>query len=173
MCKYQKTHGDLKKEVLPMTVKEHPELDDSPFLNEKEHNNFQHVIGVCQRLIISVIFDLAYAVTSFSRFLDAPRVCHIDPSRRIFCYLKKHPKRGCTINPQLLTIDADYDKVQMNHDFGNQYAYFSEYMYYYFSEPLLDELYIHVYMDANHGYDKVTGRSKTISFVVLSTTTTW
>ena len=37
MCKYQKAHGHLKKEVLPMRVKEHPELDKYPFLNEKEH----------------------------------------------------------------------------------------------------------------------------------------
>ena len=33
--KYQKTHGDLKKEVIPIRVKEHPELDDSPLLNAK------------------------------------------------------------------------------------------------------------------------------------------
>ena len=35
LCRYQKTHGNLKKEVLPMMVKEHPELDDPPILNEK------------------------------------------------------------------------------------------------------------------------------------------
>ena len=35
--KYQKTHGDLKKEVLPMKVKEHHDLDYYPFLNEKDH----------------------------------------------------------------------------------------------------------------------------------------
>ena len=31
--KYQKTHSNLKKEVLPMRVKEHTELDDSPLFN--------------------------------------------------------------------------------------------------------------------------------------------
>ena len=36
--KYQKIHGDLKKDVIPMKVKKHPELDDSPVLNEKQHN---------------------------------------------------------------------------------------------------------------------------------------
>ena len=35
MRKYQKTHVDLKKDVLPMKVREHPELDYSPLLNEK------------------------------------------------------------------------------------------------------------------------------------------
>ena len=33
--KYQKTHGKLKKEVLPMRVMEHPRLYYSPLLNEK------------------------------------------------------------------------------------------------------------------------------------------
>ena len=35
MRKYQKTHGYLKKNVFSMEIKEHPELDDSPFLDEK------------------------------------------------------------------------------------------------------------------------------------------
>ena len=35
MRKYQKTHGYLRKNVFPMEIKEHPELDDSPFLDEK------------------------------------------------------------------------------------------------------------------------------------------
>ena len=33
--KYQKTHAHLNNDVLPMRVKEHPELDDYLFLNEK------------------------------------------------------------------------------------------------------------------------------------------
>ena len=58
MRKYQKTHGDPEKEVPPMRVKEHPGLDDSPFLNEKEHKYSQNIIGVYQWMIVSDIFDL-------------------------------------------------------------------------------------------------------------------
>ena len=50
---YQKTHGDLKKEVIPMRVKEHPEFYDSPLLEDKEHKDFQHIIGLCQWLIVA------------------------------------------------------------------------------------------------------------------------
>ena len=35
MHKYQNTHGDPKKKVLPMRFKGHPDLDDSPLLNDK------------------------------------------------------------------------------------------------------------------------------------------
>ena len=46
--------------------------------------------------------------------------------RRIFGYLNNYPKRGYATNPRPLTIDSNYYKVQMNYDFVNQYAYFSE-----------------------------------------------
>ena len=86
--KYQKTHGDLKKYVLPMRVKEHPELDDYPFLNEKYHKDFQIIIVVCQCLNISGRFYLSYAVSSLGRFSASPWVGHIELARKIFRYLK-------------------------------------------------------------------------------------
>ena len=174
MRKYQKTHGDLKKEVLSTRVKEYPELDDSTFSNEKEHKDFQHIIGVCQWLIVAGIFDLEYAVSSLSRLLAAPQVGHTELARIIFGYLKKYPKRGYAINQQPLTIDGNYEKVQMKFDFWNQYEYFSEEIGNQFPESILDELYIQVFVDSRHGHDKVTGISITgLLSVVGSTPTTW
>ena len=100
-----------------MRVKEHPELDDSKLLNEKENKDFQHNIGVCQCIIVAVIFYVSYSVYSLSRLLGALWVGHIDLSRRIFVYLKKYPKRGYAINPQPLTINSNYEKVHMKYDF--------------------------------------------------------
>ena len=48
LCKYNKTRGELKKGVLPIRFKEHPDLDDSPFLNDKYHKYFQHIIVLFQ-----------------------------------------------------------------------------------------------------------------------------
>ena len=83
-----------------MRVKEQPESDDSPFLNEKYHKEFQHNIGVCQWMIIADIFDLSYAVSSLGRFLSTPLVGHLELFKIIFGYLKKYPKRGYVINPE-------------------------------------------------------------------------
>ena len=47
-----------------------------------------------------------------------------------------------------MTIYADYDNVQMNYYFENQYAYFSEDIDKHFTEPLLDELDIRVFVDS-------------------------
>ena len=76
--KYQKIYGDLKKEVLPMRVKEHPKFYYSTLLNEKEHKYFQHIIEVCQWLIVAGRFELEYDVSSFIRLLSVPWVGHIE-----------------------------------------------------------------------------------------------
>ena len=68
----------------------------------------------------------------------APRLGHLDLSRRIFGHLENYPKRGYAIKPKPLTIDADNEKVHMKHDFGNQYAYFSKEVDDNFPESLLD-----------------------------------
>ena len=68
MWKYQEMHGVLKEEVLHMTIKEHHDLDNATFLNEKEHKDFQHNIGVCQWLIVAGSFGSAYYVSSLSNF---------------------------------------------------------------------------------------------------------
>ena len=153
-----------------MKVKEHPELDDSPSLNDKNHKNLQHIIGVCQWLIVAGRFHLAYSVSSLIRFSDAPRVGHLELTRRIFGDLKKYPKIGCSINPQPLTINADHEKFQMKYGFVNKYSYFNEDIEDQFPEYLLDELDIHVIVDAGHGHDKVTGRSITGLFSVVGST---
>ena len=72
--------------------------------------------------------------------------------------MNNYPKRWYEIDPQLLTIAANYGKVQMNYDFLNQYVYFSEDIDGKFLEPLLYELGIHVFVDADHGHVKFTGR---------------
>ena len=62
----------------------------------------------------------------------------------------------------------------MRYYFENKYTYFNEEVDKQFPKPLLDELDIHVFVDAHHGHDKVAGRSITGLFsVVGSTPTTW
>ena len=93
--------------------------------------------------------------------MAAPQVGHLDLAKMIFGYLENYPKRGCENNPLTLNIAVDYERIQMKYDFGNQYVYFSEEIDDQFPKPLLDELDIHVFVYANHGHDKVTGRSIT------------
>eukprot|EP00957_Ditylum_brightwellii_P098663 7516040-Ditylum_brightwellii.AAC.1 len=63
----------IAKESLPIGPKERPEMDDSDLLDEAEHKEFQHIIGVGQWLIVASRFDITYAIASLSRFAAAPR----------------------------------------------------------------------------------------------------
>ena len=45
-----------------MRVKEHPELDYSPSLNEKDQKDYQHIIGICKWLIVTGRYELAHAI---------------------------------------------------------------------------------------------------------------
>ena len=85
--KYQLEHGSLAKENIPLGVKEHTELDKTPFCGEKYHKHYQFNIGVCQWLIVSGRFDLCYAVSSLSRFSCAPREGHLKLAKKVFGYI--------------------------------------------------------------------------------------
>ena len=172
--RFQEKYGTLKKENNPMSPKIHPELDDSKLLDDAGVAQYQHIIGVCQWLVVAGRFDINFAVASLSRFSVAPREGHLELARKIMGYLKKYPKRGYTINPQPPKISGEYQEVQLKKDFGNQYHYFTEDIDPRFPEQLLPELDINIFCDSDHGHDKVTGRSITglISFVG-STPVTW
>jgi hypothetical protein len=65
--------------------------------------------------------------------------------------------------------------VEVNCDFGNQYHYFQEDIDSRFSPPLINELALNLFVDADHGHDKATGRSITSSTLVKvgSTPVVW
>eukprot|EP00957_Ditylum_brightwellii_P150168 11435529-Ditylum_brightwellii.AAC.1 len=90
--KYQEKYGALAKENFPLRTKVKPKLDDSPFVDKAKHKEYQHIIGVCQWLIVAGRFDLVHDVSSLSRVAAAPREGHRELAQRIFGYLKKYPK---------------------------------------------------------------------------------
>ena len=99
--------------------------------------------------------------------MAAPQVGHLDLAKMIFGYLENYPKRGCENNPLTLNIAVDYERIQMKYDFGNQYVYFSEEIDDQFPKPLLDEFYIHMFVDTDHRHENFTGRYITGLFSVL------
>ena len=137
------------------------ELDNSDLLDDKEHKQYQKILGIAQWIVSSGGFDICY-VASLSRFSAAPRKGHLEMTRYVLGYLKKYPKKGYYINgkePEI--INSDYEKFVPEHDFGTQYHYFKEELDPRFPEPKIEELKISIFCDAYHGHDKRTGRSIT------------
>ena len=105
---YQSRHGVIRKENLPISINSRPELDNSPFVDSKNHKLYQHILGTCQWLVVCGRIDINYAVTSLSRFSVAPRENHLLLAQKLLGYLKKYPKRGYIINPEPPKIDIEY-----------------------------------------------------------------
>jgi hypothetical protein len=94
----------------------------------------------------------------------------LETAEDILGYLKKYPAHGYIINPKPPSIDPKYETVKLKEDFGGQYQYFQEDLDPKFPEPLVPEMDINIFVDANHAHDKVTGRSVTGLFCFVSST---
>eukprot|EP00957_Ditylum_brightwellii_P201784 15327223-Ditylum_brightwellii.AAC.1 len=67
-----------------------------------------------------------------------------------------------------------YEKVEIKLSLGNQYTYFTEEVDSRFLVPFYEKLDLHIFCDADHSNDKVTGRSITGLFsIVGSMPVTW
>lgn len=64
--KYEKEHGTLKKQPSPMSTEIHPETDQSEFLDEKQHRQYQKIIGICQWICQNGRIDVMFATSSLS-----------------------------------------------------------------------------------------------------------
>jgi Reverse transcriptase (RNA-dependent DNA polymerase) len=91
---FQEKQGDIKKENIPMSTQAHPELDETPLLDMQGIEQYQHIIGVCQWLVVAGHFDIAYDVSSMSRFSSAPREGHLELARKIYGYLRSTQVEG-------------------------------------------------------------------------------
>ena len=124
--------------------------------------------------MVSGRFDLVYDGTSIRIFSVSPREGHLELENKVFWYIKKYTKQGYAINTQPLTINIEYEKVELSIDFGNQYSYFQEEIDDRYSESIFDELDLDIFIDPDHGNYKVTEWSITcILSVVGSTPTSW
>ena len=165
ISRYEMKNGPLRKENVPSTPNDHPELDETPLLNDDGKRHYQSNIGICQWISTAGRLDIAFAVSSLSRFSQAPREGHLKRTEKILGYLKKYTKRGYIIDPRDPILNTKYESIEA--DFGNQYSDFVEELDNRVPIEKMKELALNIFVDSNHGHDKMTGRSVTgmISFV--------
>ena len=97
----------------PLVKGDHPEIDDSAFLEDKEIQQYQSLIGQLQWAISLGRFDIVVAIMTMSSFRSAPRVGHLERVKRICGYLSKMRHsviRICTNEPDYSDIPrTEYD----------------------------------------------------------------
>jgi hypothetical protein len=65
----------------PLAPGDHPELDDSPLLDQDGVTQYLSLIGQLQWLISMGRFDIMQAVVALSTFRAQPRIGHLERSK--------------------------------------------------------------------------------------------
>ena len=61
-------------------------------------------------MVILGRFDVMYATNTLARFSMTPRLGHIEATKRILGYLKKHPDHRILLNPSQIDLRAAEEK---------------------------------------------------------------
>ena len=157
----------------PFSDSYHAELEDSPLCDSEKISKYKSLIGSANWIITLGRFDIAYAVSTLSRYSVAPREGHFDDMTRVFGYLSKFPDGK-------LVIDPTEPKIRSIADFSTGFNW--EEFYPDAAEDLPSDrpmpqgelATLTCFVDADHARDKVTCRSVTgIVLLINNTPITW
>ena len=88
------------------------ELDVSLECNNEQTNYFLNLIGVLRWIVELGRIDIAYEVSSLSKFLARHRTGHIYQALHIFKYLEAHVNNNLSFDPLCHNICSKYDTVE-------------------------------------------------------------
>ena len=104
---------------VPLPEKYQPEMDETPLCSAKEHTLYMQLIGIYLWIALIGRVDIAFAVSSLSRFSSAPRRNHLKRATDMIGYLEKHPDRRLVVDARPMeTIPGTplrTDKSEMKH----------------------------------------------------------
>ena len=95
----------------PLEHGDHPELDDSDFLNDEEAQKYQSMVGSMQWAISIGRIDITTAVMTLSSFRSQPRQGHLDRAKRLHGCLCKFKDAVMRIR----TDEPDYSDLPEKH----------------------------------------------------------
>ena len=151
--------GTLWTHRTPLPEGCHPELDESILLTDVGIRKYQMLIGMAQWACTIGRLDIAFAVSSLSRFSAAPRQQHLELALHLFGYLKKNPNRRIVLDSRPLIIDDGLRNDSFHPDFLDDYPDATEDVGTDFPAAFGRELDTAVFFDADHAHDHVTRRS--------------
>ena len=148
-----------KKYKTPLERGDHPEVDDSVFLEGDQIQLYLTLIGQIQWLITLGRVDVFSAWVTLAQFRAIPRIGHLDRLKRMYGYIC-HSKEGAI---RIRTQEPDFsDFPSQNFDWAHTiYGNVKEVIPEDAPPPLGKEVILSVYVDANLYHDLITGRALT------------
>lgn len=140
----------------PLPTSYHPELDQSPPLDEDEHRLYMSYIGILQWTVELGRIDVTHSVSKMATYLACPRKGHLEKVLQIFSYLEHHLNSRLVFDPVLRDWN---DKLWVNEDWSEFYPDAAEVIPPNAPEPRGKAVQLNVFCDAAHATDLVTRRS--------------
>ena len=143
----------------PLERGDHPELDETDLLDEKDVQQYQSLIGSLQWAVTLGRIDVTTAVMSMSSFRAQPRVGHLERAKRIVGYLFKYNQARIRFR----THEPDFSDLHVpTYDWSDSvYDTTPEEIPPDAPTPLGKPVATVSYVDANLMHDERTGRSVT------------
>ena len=155
--------GEVPKCNKPIEANDHPEEDSSNLLDDDNHKKYQMLIGMLNWIVTIGRLDIAYAVSSLSRFTSCPRKGHLERAISVFGYLKRYPNRRIVVDSSDPEIEGDLRVLEP--DYTEVFKEFCpdacEECDRKIPPARIDEMEITCFVDSDHGHDRVTRRSIT------------
>lgn len=161
LLNYEVMFGTKPKEYSsPMIEKDHPELDNTPELDEDGIKQYQSLIGALQWLVTLGRFEILVSVTTMSGYRIAPREGHLERLKRVFGYIKKNPDGAIRFRTNIPNHESQGTPTKFDWCstvYGNTEEELPPDM----PTPKGKAVRTTTYEDANLYHDLVTGRSVT------------
>ena len=144
---------------VPLPPGIHPEVDDTPFLDDNDTQLYQSYVGVLRWAVELGRIDITHAAGVMARFSAAPRQGHMYCVLRILAYCKKHIESKIVFDPQ----EKDFDDIEFaNADWKMFYPDIDgEVLPLNRPKPLGNPVQINMFCDAAHATCHLTRRSTT------------
>ena len=142
----------------PLPTGYHPEVDESPTLDEDDTHLYGSYIGILQWAVELGRIDIAHSTSLMARFRANPREEHLKRVVGIFAWVKKHFKSRVVLDPEPRNwASRRFLKV----DWASHYPGAAEVLPTDAPEPRGKRIQLNVFVDASHATDLLTRRSTT------------
>jgi hypothetical protein len=149
----------------PMSSNYRPELDYTPFLDDKVANYYMELIGILWWIVELGRMDIMIDVSLLSSYTMQPRMGHLDEVFHIFGYLKRNKRATIVFDASHVAWnEASFEK----HDWTDFYKGAEEKLPPNAPPPRGQPVQINCFVDADHAGNRVTRRLQTGILIFLN-----
>ncbi len=157
------------KAHVPFSDTYYPELDESPLCSPLDITKYKSLLGSGNWIITLGRFDIAFSISSLSRYSMAPRYGHLEALKQVFGYLRRMPDGRILIDTSQPPVRKTA-VVTKGQNWVEFYPDACEDLPHDMLKPKGGLSTLTCYVDADHARDKLTRRSVTGIVLLLNNT---